>query len=120
MPYVARVYTTSRKITYEFSSLKLNWLFRVQRIFHFLSDGRMRQRRRRTAFTDEQLDRLEETFQSEKFPGIQIREDLAREMKIREDRIQVISVMMFLVICAYLTLFILKSAQKVLTYLFPI
>ncbi|XP_068749188.1 uncharacterized protein [Montipora capricornis] len=51
--------------------------------------GRMRQRRRRTAFTDEQLDLLEETFQSEQFPGIQIREDLAREMKIREDRIQV-------------------------------
>ena len=49
----------------------------------------MRQRRRRTAFTNEQLDRLEETFQNEKFPGIQIREDLAREMNIREDRIQV-------------------------------
>ena len=51
----------------------------------------MRQRRRRTAFTDKQLDLLEKTFENEKFPGIQIREDLAREMNIREDRIQVMS-----------------------------
>ena len=50
----------------------------------------MRQRRRRTAFTDKQLDLLEKTFENEKFPGIQIREDLAREMNIREDRIQVV------------------------------
>ncbi|KAL9960734.1 hypothetical protein ACROYT_G034225 [Oculina patagonica] len=50
---------------------------------------RSRQRRRRTAFTDEQLDRLEESFENEKFPGIQIREDLARELNIGEDRIQV-------------------------------
>ncbi|XP_068749190.1 retinal homeobox protein Rx-like [Montipora capricornis] len=49
----------------------------------------MRQRRRRTAFTDKQLDLLENTFENEKFPGIQVREDLAREMNIREDRIQV-------------------------------
>lgn len=49
----------------------------------------MRQRRRRTAFTDEQLDRLEESFEKERFPGIQIREDLARELNIGEDRIQV-------------------------------
>ncbi|KAJ7394696.1 hypothetical protein OS493_000521 [Desmophyllum pertusum] len=50
---------------------------------------RSRKRRRRTAFTDEQLDRLEDSFENEKFPGIQIREDLARELGIGEDRIQV-------------------------------
>ena len=50
---------------------------------------RLRKRRRRTAFTDEQLDRLEESFEVERFPGIQIREDLARELNIGEDRIQV-------------------------------
>ncbi|KAJ7388866.1 hypothetical protein OS493_035206 [Desmophyllum pertusum] len=50
---------------------------------------RSRQRRRRTAFTDEQLDRLEDSFENEKFPGIQIREDLARELGIGEARIQV-------------------------------
>ena len=51
--------------------------------------NKSRQRRRRTAFTDEQLDRLEESFENERFPGIQIREDLARELNIGEDRIQV-------------------------------
>ena len=49
----------------------------------------MRQRRRRTAFTEEQLDRLEECFIEEKFPGITIREALAQELNIKEDRIQV-------------------------------
>ena len=57
--------------------------------FSFFTGDKMRQRRRRTAFTDKQLDLLEKTFENEKFPGIQIREDLAREMNIREDRIQV-------------------------------
>lgn len=32
---------------------------------------------------------MEESFDNEKFPGIQIREDLARELNIGEDRIQV-------------------------------
>ena len=49
----------------------------------------MRQRRRRTAFSEEQLDRLEESFMEEKFPGIIIREQLAEELNIKEDRIQV-------------------------------
>ena len=54
-----------------------------------LIEDKKRQRRRRTAFTDEQLDRLEEAFENEKFPGIQIREELSRELNIKEDRIQV-------------------------------
>ena len=53
------------------------------------TDTKQRQRRRRTAFTDEQLDRLEDAFENERFPGIQIREDLSRELNIKEDRIQV-------------------------------
>ncbi len=53
------------------------------------SGKRMRQRRRRTAYTEEQLDRLEESFMEEKFPGIIIREQLAEELNIKEDRIQV-------------------------------
>lgn len=48
-----------------------------------------RKRRRRTAFTDHQLDRLEQSFEQERFPGIQIREELAQELNIGEDRIQV-------------------------------
>ena len=55
----------------------------------FLIGDRSRQRRRRTAFTDEQLNRLEDSFEAEKFPGIQIRENLAEELNIGEDRIQV-------------------------------
>ncbi|CAH3044243.1 unnamed protein product, partial [Porites lobata] len=49
----------------------------------------LRKRRRRTAFTTEQLDRLEESFEQDRFPGFQIREELARELGIGEDRIQV-------------------------------
>ena len=49
----------------------------------------MRQRRRRTVFTAEKLDRLEESFMEEKFPGIITREQLAEELNIKEDRIQV-------------------------------
>ena len=45
--------------------------------------------RRRTTFTEKQLDRLEECFTEEKFPGIIIREELAQELNIKEDRIQV-------------------------------
>ena len=60
-----------------------------------LIEDKKRQRRRRTAFTDEQLDRLEEAFENEKFPGIQIREDLSRELNIKEDRIQVIQYKLF-------------------------
>lgn len=56
--------------------------------FLFLGDA-LRKRRQRTAFSNEQLDRLEETFEQESFPGIQIREELARELSIGEDRIQV-------------------------------
>ena len=51
----------------------------------------MRYRRRRTAFTEEQLARLEESFLEEKkFPGITIGEQLAEELNLKEDRIQVI------------------------------
>ena len=53
------------------------------------SGAKPRQRRKRTAFTNDQLDRLEEEFREEKFPGIDLRTALADELGIREDRIQV-------------------------------
>ena len=62
----------------------------------FTTDDKNRQRRRRTAFTDEHLDRLEEAFENDKFPGIQIREDLSRELNIKEDRIQVARLRVFI------------------------
>ncbi|XP_031559139.1 retinal homeobox protein Rx-A-like [Actinia tenebrosa] len=54
-----------------------------------LPQNRSRQRRKRTFFTNEQLDRLEEVFQKERFPGITTREELTDELGIKEDRIQV-------------------------------
>ena len=56
--------------------------------FLFLGEV-LRKRGRRTAFSNEQLDRLEGSFEQERFPGIQTREELARELSIGEDRIQV-------------------------------
>ena len=66
-------------------------MYEITKLFALLfSEGvTCRQRRRRTAFTNEQLDRLEDAFEKERFPGIQIREDLSRELNIGEDRIQV-------------------------------
>ena len=66
----------SRRII-KLSELITEGMYEVQLgefIFYVCSLGdRMRQRRRRTLFTAEQLDRLEESFMEEKFPGIIIR-----------------------------------------------
>ena len=67
-----------------------NWVSGLIGFICFQGD-RMRYRRRRTAFTEEQLARLEESFLEEKkFPGITIGEQLAEELNLKEDRIQVI------------------------------
>lgn len=42
----------------------------------------LRKRRRKTAFSHKQLYHLEESFEKDRFPGIQIREELARELNI--------------------------------------
>ena len=55
----------------------------------FLIGDRSRQRRRRTAFTDEELNLLEDSFENKKFLGFQKREDLTKELNIGEKRIQV-------------------------------
>ncbi|CAH3144691.1 unnamed protein product [Porites lobata] len=47
-----------------------------------------RQRRRRTKFSDQQLARLEEIFQKDPFPGIYLREKLARELGLEHCIIQ--------------------------------
>jgi hypothetical protein len=46
-------------------------------------------RRKRTAFTQEQLTRLEGAFEFNKYPGIELRDALAQELEVREGRIQV-------------------------------
>ena len=48
-------------------------------------------RRKRISFTVEQLDRLEESFQMNKYPGITTREQLSDELGVSESRVQVLS-----------------------------
>ncbi|XP_061687834.1 homeobox expressed in ES cells 1-like isoform X2 [Syngnathoides biaculeatus] len=45
-------------------------------------------RRSRTAFTNTQVNVLEAVFRINCYPGIQLREDLARRLDLNEDRIQ--------------------------------
>ena len=46
-------------------------------------------RRKRTAFTDTQLVRMERIFQENKYPGISVRETLAANLGVSESRVQV-------------------------------
>uniref|UniRef100_A0A8C7EF68 HESX homeobox 1 n=1 Tax=Nothoprocta perdicaria TaxID=30464 RepID=A0A8C7EF68_NOTPE len=48
-----------------------------------------RGRRPRTAFTRNQIDVLENVFKMNSYPGIDIREELARKLDLDEDRIQI-------------------------------
>ncbi|XP_069592022.1 homeobox expressed in ES cells 1 [Ranitomeya imitator] len=48
-----------------------------------------RGRRPRTAFTRSQIDILENVFQVNSYPGIDVREDLANKLSLDEDRIQI-------------------------------
>ncbi|XP_002713449.1 homeobox expressed in ES cells 1 [Oryctolagus cuniculus] len=48
-----------------------------------------RGRRPRTAFTQNQVEVLENVFRVNCYPGIDIREDLARKLNLEEDRIQI-------------------------------
>ncbi|KGL78888.1 Homeobox protein ANF-1, partial [Tinamus guttatus] len=48
-----------------------------------------RSRRPRTAFTRNQIDVLENVFKMNSYPGIDIREELARKLNLDEDRIQI-------------------------------
>ncbi|NXP71380.1 ANF1 protein, partial [Ramphastos sulfuratus] len=48
-----------------------------------------RGRRPRTAFTRNQIEVLEDVFKMNSYPGIDIREELARKLDLDEDRIQI-------------------------------
>ena len=50
---------------------------------------RTTKRRKRTYFSGDQLDRLEQAFKEDQFPGIDRRDALAKELGIGEDRIHV-------------------------------
>nr|XP_015205695.1 PREDICTED: homeobox protein goosecoid isoform X2 [Lepisosteus oculatus] len=48
-----------------------------------------RKRRHRTIFTDEQLEALESLFQETKYPDVGTREQLARRVHLREEKVEV-------------------------------
>ncbi|XP_069493786.1 homeobox protein goosecoid [Ambystoma mexicanum] len=48
-----------------------------------------RKRRHRTIFTDEQLEALESLFQETKYPDVSTREQLARRVQLREEKVEV-------------------------------
>lgn len=73
----------AEEIVKDYSILGIKLYCRLQRPVpaQFPGDA-LRKRRRKTAFSHKQLYRLEESFEKDRFPGIQIREELARELNI--------------------------------------
>ncbi|KAI8744446.1 homeobox protein goosecoid, partial [Biomphalaria glabrata] len=47
-----------------------------------------RKRRHRTIFTEEQLERLEDTFQKTHYPDVMMREELANKVDLKEERVE--------------------------------
>lgn len=55
-----------------------------------------RKRRHRTIFTDEQLEALEGLFQETKYPDVGTREQLARKVHLREEKVEVRTSLIFI------------------------
>ena len=54
-----------------------------------------RKRRHRTIFTEEQLEQLEATFDKTHYPDVLLREQLALQVDLKEERIEVSRILYF-------------------------
>ena len=55
-----------------------------------------RKRRHRTIFTDEQLENLEKTFKETHYPDVVLRESLALKVDLKEERVEVCTILSYL------------------------
>lgn len=56
-----------------------------------------RKRRHRTIFTEEQLEQLEATFDKTHYPDVLLREQLALQVDLKEERIEVSRILHFII-----------------------
>lgn len=54
-----------------------------------LNDNITRKRRHRTIFKEEQLEILEQCFQENQYPDVSIRERIAEQIDLKEERVEV-------------------------------
>ena len=79
------------------------WSFPAASVASTTTSSGKRKRRHRTIFTEEQLDKLEQTFGQTHYPDVLLREQLALTVDLKEERVEVQHILLVLV-SRYLTL----------------
>ncbi|XP_063147833.1 homeobox expressed in ES cells 1 [Candoia aspera] len=88
--YAVPLYNTSNYPRAEERVLKCENYFAVNERFSYKRElSWYRGRRPRTAFTQNQIEILENVFRVNSYPGIDVREELAQKLDLDEDRIQI-------------------------------
>ncbi|KAK9406183.1 hypothetical protein NXF25_004957 [Crotalus adamanteus] len=96
------LYNTSNCLKAEERVLKCENYFAVNERFSYKRElSWYRGRRPRTAFTQIQIEILENVFKVNSYPGIDVREELAEKLDLDEDRIQVTLRCAFVYLCLY-------------------